>query len=1077
MKRKVLLATLLLLSIVFAAIAVNWLNDEIAMSQISIYDLNATSESLSDARLGKINWWLWNETMHWLEIDPYHKISVILWVDEMYLIKQGFNQTYVADILQTQHNATIKMIGKYLSCIIAYIPAIEVQKIAQYPFIESMGSGTRPLYTIPPNEAPRLVYLPNVPWPADSDLGISYSTQLNEFDVTAGGAAFAPAAGISYWLWNDAQKWLKIDPYHKVSVIVWVSYGISQTYVANILETRHNATIKMIGKYLSCIIAYIPAIEVQKIAQYPFIESMGSGTYPIGGIPEPRDVKIIESPPNIWPDYPPPRASAQSTDSNSTLEPTYLINSTATIRAPDVWAMGYRGTGIKIAIIDTGVNTTLPDGSPRPDLFFPNGTSKVVYQRDFTNDNDTSDLVEYGHGTWVAVTAAGADRFDFYGTAPEALILNIKVINRTKQAEPQWVVGGIEDALENGAKIINLSLGFPPTDGTDDVSKAADEAVENGAVVVAAAGNEGPSPRTIRSPGCAFNVITVGAVAANNTPSINDDLLWYYSSRGPTLDDRTKPDVVAPGVWQVYQYSQTHVIIASGTSLAAPHVSGVTALLLQAHPDWTPNLVKDALRRTARLNTNLEGLSENDRGKGIIDAFAAVQSQPDGTFGWDPYQVRSMDKTTVVYNVTRVENVPCLRNVQLTGFQIVNVAAAPYLWLDGQEYKMSGSLLISGPRVFYKTPTATRLKFVYRVNGLTIPRFYEVSKTLIQSSYEGDMEWLDYWDLDLHGSDHDYTWSNGSIIWNEVKLVSPSLYYIYCNDTQYFQPLITWASAGATVWVLRYHGGFTNNPDNYLNGESVYDANLVIYQRSPNGWAAPTMEVITQDMALPNKSFEEVDEPTGSRGALLDWSTNNGGRQEIAGDVNHDHRMTLADVGKMDLCYSGVIPGPPYIDPSTGKYLLPDVNGDGAVTLIDVALVDHYYSGLIKWPLARDGDHSWYTSGGGDYLMWQWLDSDAVSALAGHTVMFSFWFNPESATSDGKQDNARAEIYYEYDGGSNIFNGSWIQPTERGWWYAYVTVSLPLNLTKVQLRIHGTDLDGAPDFKAWIDLAQLYLIK
>lgn len=104
--------------------------------------------SVSTTPPDKINSWLWNDTLHWLQIDPYHKVSVIVWMYD-----PRTSQSYVADILATNHNATIKLIGEpYLNCLIAYIPAIEVEKVATYPFITSLDSGTYPLGSVPGNE-------------------------------------------------------------------------------------------------------------------------------------------------------------------------------------------------------------------------------------------------------------------------------------------------------------------------------------------------------------------------------------------------------------------------------------------------------------------------------------------------------------------------------------------------------------------------------------------------------------------------------------------------------------------------------------------------------------------------------------------------------------------------------------------------------------------------------------------------------------------------------------------------------------------------------------------------------------
>lgn len=100
--------------------------------------------------------------------------------------------------------------------------------------------------------------------------------------------------------------------------------------------------------------------------------------------------------------------------------------------------------------------------------------------------------------------------------------------------------------------------------------------------------------------------------------------------------------------------------------------------------------------------------------------------------------------------------------------------------------------------------------------------------------------------------------------------------------------------------------------------------------------------------------------------------------------------------------------------------------------------------------------------------MWQELDSDVIGALKDKEAMFSFWFYPETVAEDGSQNNARAEIYYEYDGSSDTINGVWIAPTELKWWNAYVTASIPTTTTAIKVIIHGT-----PDFKAWVDVATI----
>ena len=208
-----------------------------------------------------------------------------------------------------------------------------------------------------------------------------------------------------------------------------------------------------------------------------------------------------------------------------------------------------------------------------------------------------------------------------------------------------------------------------------------------------------------------------------------------------------------------------------------------------------------------------------------------------------------------------------------------------------------------------------------------------------------------------------------------------------------------------------------------------------------------------------NRSFEEIGS---SVCECPPWLTNNGGWRELRSDVNENGEVDIFDLKKVNLVIGGWITDPYWVRRC-------DVNGDGSVDVLDLKIVKIDMGkkmGVDAFCL--EGDHSWYTSGGGDYEMWQWLDSDAVQAVAGETVVFSFWFYPRSVASDGSQNNARAEIYYEYSGGSKTVYGIWIAPPELKWWNPYVIANLPSTTTAVKIVIHGK-----PNFKAWVDLTQL----
>jgi subtilisin family serine protease len=295
------------------------------------------------------------------------------------------------------------------------------------------------------------------------------------------------------------------------------------------------------------------------------------------------------------------------------------------IRAPSVWQEGFAGAGVRIAVLDTGIDPEHPDF-----------VGRIAAIADFTGEGivDTN-----GHGTHVAGIAAGNGRASsgtYRGVAPGADLYIGKLLDSQGMAFMSDVMVGIDWAVKQRVHVINLSLsGPPPSDGTDALSETCDLVVERGFVICVAAGNSGPSPGTVGPPGCARQVITVGA-------SNDDDTLLEASSRGPTADGRAKPDVVFPGAGIIScraagtslgsalnsAYSE-----ASGTSMATPHASGVSALLLELNPGLTPSEIKQLIKGGA---TDL-GLDENSGGAGRGDAYGAFasartrQPEPAGT--------------------------------------------------------------------------------------------------------------------------------------------------------------------------------------------------------------------------------------------------------------------------------------------------------------------------------------------------------------------------------------------------------------------------------------------------------------
>ncbi len=294
-----------------------------------------------------------------------------------------------------------------------------------------------------------------------------------------------------------------------------------------------------------------------------------------------------------------------------------LDRSTRQVNAPAAWDAGLDGAGVTVAVLDTGVDADHPDLAGR-----------IAAAQDFSGSGGTHDA--YGHGTHVAATVGGtgaASDGARQGLAPAADLIVGKVLGDDGQGPLSQVIAGMEWATEQGADVVNLSLGSDePSDGTDPLSQALDELTETtGTLFVVAAGNAGEQgDETIGSPAAADTALTVGAVDRADT-------LAPFSSRGPRPGDgAVKPDLTAPGVGIVAARAEGTAMgtpvdedytSASGTSMATPHVAGAAALLAQAHPDWDAERLRSALISTAHT---VPETAVTEQGGGRLDVGAAA---------------------------------------------------------------------------------------------------------------------------------------------------------------------------------------------------------------------------------------------------------------------------------------------------------------------------------------------------------------------------------------------------------------------------------------------------------------------
>jgi len=307
-----------------------------------------------------------------------------------------------------------------------------------------------------------------------------------------------------------------------------------------------------------------------------------------------------------------------------------LAQSALQIKANRVWLEhGIEGKNIRIAVLDTGIDNNHQD------------LQNVILEKDFTGEG-TDD--EHGHGTHVASIIAGSGKSSaglYKGIASKASLMDIKVLNKQGSGRLSDTIAGIEYAVINNADVISMSLGaIIPCNGLDATSLASDVAVKKGIVVVVAAGNSGPLPGTIGSPGCAREVITVGAVD-------HLDKIAVFSSRGPTLDGRVKPDIVAPGVLITAAKSGGSYTIMSGTSMSTPMVSGVVALILSKNPGLSPEQIKNVLKETAK---DL-GEDKNIQGAGRVDAYLSFTKAS----GLEPQSEEEKQKKTEEANKKEAE--------------------------------------------------------------------------------------------------------------------------------------------------------------------------------------------------------------------------------------------------------------------------------------------------------------------------------------------------------------------------------------------------------------------------------------
>jgi serine protease AprX len=320
--------------------------------------------------------------------------------------------------------------------------------------------------------------------------------------------------------------------------------------------------------------------------------------------------------------------------------------------------LGYTGAGIGVAVIDSGITSWHDDLTNNTSKLFPYGNQRVSKFVDFVNGR-TLPYDDNGHGSHVAGIIAGNGRDsngEKTGIAPGASLVSLKVLDATGQGTISNIISALgwvaANAKTYNIRVVNMSVGAGVYESywTDPLTLATKALTDKGITVVAAAGNMGKNAAGklqwggITAPGNAPWVLTVGASSTMGTLTRNDDEMASFSSSGPSyLDFEAKPDLVAPGVGTVslavpgstFYITKAAALLdgkprigskaylsLSGTSMAAPVVTGTVALMLQANPNLTPNLIKALLQYTAQQYPGYKALRQ---GAGFLNTLGAVR--------------------------------------------------------------------------------------------------------------------------------------------------------------------------------------------------------------------------------------------------------------------------------------------------------------------------------------------------------------------------------------------------------------------------------------------------------------------
>lgn len=376
----------------------------------------------------------------------------------------------------------------------------------------------------------------------------------------------------------------------------------------------------------------IKSLGGRALEQYPFINTMRAE------IPANKVDALSEVASITWASWNAPINSQAVPDaSNVRSEAPFVIG------ADYAWSLGYDGTGVTVAVVDSGFTNAK---AAEQDM-----KGRIVAGRDvIKNASPVQD--HFGHGTHVAgiIGGSGASASGRYpGIAPGAKAVIVKASTNSGQTTEADLIKALQWVFDNreryGIRVVNLSVSSSVEQGyrTSPLNAAVQRLWFAGVTVVASAGNHGPGTAVNLPPSNDPFVIVVGAIDDKGTRAHSDDALTSFSTYGTTTDGYVRPDVYAPGKSIIslgagpgstfHKECPTCIVDSayfrlSGTSMSAPMVSGFVALLLQANPELTPDQVKWLIQNHQR-----PFVGQPADGPGILDGAAALQAAISGAVG------------------------------------------------------------------------------------------------------------------------------------------------------------------------------------------------------------------------------------------------------------------------------------------------------------------------------------------------------------------------------------------------------------------------------------------------------------